>query len=143
MESEKVVQCVKCHGKEVCVCQEVEIKEEPEDMEEDQEEDDEEQEQEKMLKQETDVSSPEYLASLPPGWSVRKLQVGFGSIIKKFVCPGGKEYLGRVGAIRRLSGLEGRREEAAILRAGLAADGWMQHPLLPGQAPSSASPSCC
>ena len=141
MKSEKIVQCVKCHGQEVCVCKEGEIKEEPEDKEEDQEEEGG-HEQEKMLKQDTDVSSPEYLASLPPGWSVRQLQVGFGSIIKRFVCPGGKEYLGRVGAIRRLAGLEGRREEAAILRAGLAADGWMQHPLLPGQTPSSASPAC-
>ena len=134
MKSEKIILCGKCHGQEVCVCQEGEIKEEPEEEEEGG--------QEKMLKQETDVTSPEYLASLPPGWSVRQLQVGFGSIIKRFVCPGGKEYLGRVGAIRRLAGLEGRQEEAAILRAGLAADGWMQHPLLPGLAPSSASPAC-
>ena len=139
MKSDKIIQCGKCHGQEVCVCQEGEIKEEPEDEEQ---EKDEAESQEKMLKQETDLTSPEYLASLPPGWSVRQLQVGFGSIIKRFVCPGGKEYLGRVGAIRRLAGLEGRQEEAAILRAGLAADGWMQHPLLPGQTPSSASPAC-
>ena len=136
MKSDKIVQCSKCPGQEVCVCQEGDIKEEPGDEEQEEDEG-----QEKMLKLETDLTSPEYLASLPPGWTVRQLQVGFGSIIKRFVCPGGKEYLGRVGAIRRLAGLEGRQEEAAILRAGLAADGWMQHPLLPGQTSSYGPPA--
>lgn len=89
--------------------------------------------QEEELDQEikTDVDSEEYQASLPPGWRVRELRVGFGSIIKRFVGACGKEYHGRIAAIRRLARQEGREEDIAILRQGLTIDGWMEHSLLP------------
>ena len=37
------------------------------------------------VKSRVDVSSEEYLSSVPPGWRVKELQVGFGSIIKQFM----------------------------------------------------------
>ena len=78
-----------------------------------------------------DVSSKEYLSSVPPGWRVKELQVGFGSIIKQFVDSGGKTYKGgRIGAMRGMAAA-GRQEELVVLRQGLAMDGWLEHDLLP------------
>ena len=50
--------------------------------------------------------------------------------MKKFVDSRGKEFIGRIAAVRKLV-RSGRTEEAQILRAGLSSDGWIQHPLLP------------
>ena len=74
---------------------------------------------------------PEYLQSLPAGWSYKNLQVGLGNIIKRFISPGGKEFTSRIEAVRSLSEKPGGEAEAAQLRSGLKADGWIVHPLLP------------
>ena len=77
-----------------------------------------------------DILSEDYFRSLPPGWWVKEVQVGMGSVVKKFIDSRGKEFMGRIAAVRKLVA-KGRTEEAAVLRSGLAADGWIQHPLLP------------
>ena len=77
-----------------------------------------------------DILSEDYFRSLPPGWWVKEVQVGMGSVVKKFVDSRGKEFMGRIAAVRKLVA-KGRMEEAEILRGGLAADGWIQHPFLP------------
>ena len=77
-----------------------------------------------------DVLSKDYFKSLPPGWWVKEVQVGMGSVVKKFVDSRGKEFIGRIAAVRKLV-RSGRTEEAQMLRAGLSSDGWTQHPLLP------------
>ena len=77
-----------------------------------------------------DVLTEDYLKSLPPGWWVEEVQVGVGSVVKKVVDSRGKEFMGRIAAVRKLV-RTGRTEEAQILRAGLSSDGWIQHPLLP------------
>ena len=77
-----------------------------------------------------DVLSEDYFKSLPPGWWVKEVQVGMGSVVKKFVDSRGKEFMGRIAAVRKLV-RSGRTEEAQILRAGLSSDGWIQPPLLP------------
>ena len=77
-----------------------------------------------------DILSEDYFQSLPPGWWVKEVQVGMGSVVKKFVDSRGKEFMGRIAAVRKLVA-KGRMEEAEILRSGLVADGWIQHPLLP------------
>ena len=73
----------------------------------------------------------EYQQSLPPGWKVNWVRVRFGKHIKNFSDAAGKKYFSRIDAIRALSGAAGREAELATLRAGLAADGWIQHFLLP------------
>ena len=87
--------------------------------------------EDQFVKTESVVDSEEYLKSVPPGWKVTELEVGFGSIIKKFIDPQGKIYMGRIGAVRKLKSQTDRQEEMMILREGLAADAWIQHPLLP------------
>ena len=86
---------------------------------------------EKVEKLEKFEIDPEYLSSLPPGWSYKNIEAGHGSLIKHFICPGGREYQSRIEAVRSLSQQADRQEEAALLRAGLRADGWISHPLLP------------
>ena len=76
-----------------------------------------------------DVLSEDYLKSLPPGWWVEEVQVGVGSVVKKVVDSRGKEFMGRIAAVRKLA-RSGRTEEAQMLRAGLSSDGWTQQPLL-------------
>ena len=77
-----------------------------------------------------DILSEDYFRSLPPGWWVKEVQVGMGSVVKKFVDSRGKEFMGRIAAVRKLMS-KGRTDEAEILRNGLVADGWLQHPMLP------------
>ena len=42
----------------------------------------------------------EYFDSLPPGWKVKSLEVGFGNIVKKFVNPSCKVFNSRIEAVR-------------------------------------------
>ena len=49
--------------------------------------------------------------------------------MKKVVDSRGKEFMGRIAAVRKLT-RSGRTEEAQMLRAGLSSDGWTQQPLL-------------
>ena len=49
-----------------------------------------------------DVLSEDYFKSLPPGWWVKEVQVGMGSVVKKFVDSRGKEFMGRIAAVRKL-----------------------------------------
>ena len=95
------------------------------------------EEREEMVEEEmweekggVDILSEDYFRSLPPGWWVKEVQVGMGSVVKKFVDSRGKEFMGRIAAVRKLVA-KGRMEEADVLRSGLAVDGWIQHPLLP------------
>ena len=90
----------------------------------------EEEEEKKGLQVKTEID-PEYLRSLPAGWSYRNVQVGLGNIIKRFISPAGKEFTSRIEAVRSLSETAGAEVEAAQLRSGLSVDGWMSHPLLP------------
>jgi len=100
-------------------------------------EDDNEESEGRMAKNDwqtgTPVEDSDYLSSLPDGWSANTVEVGFGSKIKHFVNRRGKRFVSRIDAIRLLTASERRRdrEDAAVLVAGLAADGWLQHALLP------------
>ena len=76
-----------------------------------------------------DVLSKDHFKSLPPGRWVEEVQVGMGSVVKKLVDSRGKEFIGRIAAVRKLV-RSGRTEEAQMLRAGLSSDGWTQQPLL-------------
>ena len=60
-----------------------------------------------------DVLSEDYFKSLPPGWWVEEVQVGMGSVVKKFMDSRGKEFIGRIAAVRKLARI-GRSEEAQM-----------------------------
>ena len=57
------------------------------------------------------VLTEDYLKSLPPGWWVEEVQVGVGSVVKKVVDSRGKEFMGRIAAVRKLV-QSSRTEEA-------------------------------
>ena len=89
---------------------------------------------ENKIKVEGDVGiEEEYLDSIPKGWSVKNIEVGFGNVIKNFVSPSGKRFNSRVEAIRAmlLSEDVNDKMDGNFLRNGLPADGWIQHSLLP------------
>ena len=89
---------------------------------------------ENKFKLEGDVGiEEEYLDSIPKGWSVKNIEVGFGNVIKNFVSPSGKRFNSRVEAIRAmlLSEDVNDKMDGNFLRNGLPADGWIQHSLLP------------
>ena len=63
-----------------------------------------------------DVLSEDYFKSLPPGWWVKEVQVGMGSVVKKFVDSRGKEFMGRIAAVRKAKQQD---------RGGLDFEGWV------------------
>ena len=63
-----------------------------------------------------DVLTEDYLKSLPPGWWVEEVQVGVGSVVKKVVDSRGKEFMGRIAAVRKAKQQD---------RGGLDFEGWV------------------
>ena len=85
------------------------------------------QQEEIKIEKNLDISE-EYYQSIPSGWSVRNIEVGLGSIIKKFISLSGKTYNSRIDAIRELEAGKSVEsvEDAETLRSGLSYDGWFQ-----------------